>query len=853
MIVKNARWVCLCVFVLMFYACADSEPGAGGAPCSDTGECAAGLVCDEGVCIDVSKSEGTRGGDGGTPRAEDDLADYTEACESDADCKSDFACINTPAGDSICTRRCPPDGGNASCNEVDLELEMECLGIRPDAGDLVHVCVPRPQTQCQLCERDGDDITGECGTVGLDLCRQQDDGDFRCSIACADDLPCPEGDACTAVPASDGTTYEVCVPITGYCKKCVDIDEDGYGDPAYDMSDCDVPNVADCDDQNGDVFPGKPTMCNGLDDACEGRVDDEYRNADGQYNTLPHCGDCNQPCALEHAVAECGTGVCTFVECEPGWVNLDGNESVSGCPYECTPRTDKSEDRPDDLTDPAYGDELRDYNCDGIDGDIERAYFVAKTGNNNNPGTPDRPFKTIGHALDLLDSMSTTIGQIYVSHGEYSENLMLVDGVSIYGGFDAAANWERKLQHHVIIAGRHNVDGNRIGLRGEDLDGPAPTVIQNLKITAVDATGRITGSKHGAGSYGFHCVNCPALEVRGVTITAGTGADGVKGANGLTASTTRPASCHGDDGLMMGGGEPNYEQTRAGSGFQCNSADPLVNLISTKRGGTGGASPPNVGDDGVKGQNSGARTGGSGGAGIGTGQCGGLPYETAEDGGDGAAGASGGNGSGGRHPTGLSSSGFYVPRNGSFNGLGMPGEPGAGGGGGGGGGTHTATLPKRRHSGGPGGGGGAGGCPGGGAHAGGGGGPSVAVALANSTGVVLERLTLTASNAGNGASGGSGGQGRQGCVGGDGSGGGSAAQCNRAGGIGGDGGDGGRGGRGGNGGGGAGGSAIGLLLGGTSTSLEDGIDVTLPVEAGSPAGTSNSRGASGLLEARHSM
>src|SRR5699024_5878020 len=212
--------------------------------------------------------------------------------------------------------------------------------------------------------------------------------------------------------------YDVCVPNTGYCQKCVGEDGDGYGNPAFDMSDCPVPDVPDCDDNDAGVNPGRVPQCNGKDDACQGRIDHDYRNEDGEYATLAHCGACDQPCELSHAVAQCDTGTCTFVECEPGWVNIHGDEDTVGCPYECTPQPEKGEDSPSDLRDPSQPGAAQDLNCDGIDGDASRALFVAKTGNDLNPGTRAQPLKTIGAALNALGAMSTSVDQIYVSRGE---------------------------------------------------------------------------------------------------------------------------------------------------------------------------------------------------------------------------------------------------------------------------------------------------------------------------------------------------------------------------------------------------------------------------------------------------
>src|SRR5260221_679527 len=56
-----------------------------------------------------------------------------------------------------------------------------------------------------------------------------------------------------------------CMPLNGVC--CVDADGDGRG-----VGDgCVGP---DCDDTNNKIFPGNPEVCDGIDNDCNGMVDD---------------------------------------------------------------------------------------------------------------------------------------------------------------------------------------------------------------------------------------------------------------------------------------------------------------------------------------------------------------------------------------------------------------------------------------------------------------------------------------------------------------------------------------------------------------------------------------------------
>jgi len=70
----------------------------------------------------------------------------------------------------------------------------------------------------------------------------------------------------------------------------VDADGDGYGGPTSDLACALRPGLVeeqgDCDDSNADVHPGAEELCNGIDDDCDGALDEDggtawYLDADG--------------------------------------------------------------------------------------------------------------------------------------------------------------------------------------------------------------------------------------------------------------------------------------------------------------------------------------------------------------------------------------------------------------------------------------------------------------------------------------------------------------------------------------------------------------------------------------------
>ena len=101
-----------------------------------------------------------------------------------------------------------------------------------------------------------------------------------------------------------------------------DTDGDGYGDPNITISQCAMPstyvsNDQDCDDANVDIYPNAIEYCNGMDDNCNGSVDestavnlttyfmdtdgDGYGDATNVLNTCPY----NQPLNTVEVSGDC--------------------------------------------------------------------------------------------------------------------------------------------------------------------------------------------------------------------------------------------------------------------------------------------------------------------------------------------------------------------------------------------------------------------------------------------------------------------------------------------------------------------------------------------------------------------
>jgi Protein of unknown function (DUF1565) len=364
-------------------------------------------------------------------------------------------------------------------------------------------------------------------------------------------------------------------------------------------------------------------------------------------------------------------------------------------------------------------------------------------------GTSDKPYPSIGQALANLGGKS----RIYVCNGSYEEQVSITAPVSLYGGLSCAGGSAGRAWSYVGQSAQVTAPPSGYALFVTGVQQGSVT-IEDVSFAASDATAP------GASSIAALVVSS-TLRLARVTLSAGKGADGVAGADGLAA--------------------PNYTGAAPVGGSQVSAGPPGSGTL-TIAGGAGAinqcaVSGMSAGGDG------GLGCGGDGGS-SGLGSPGtamppapvtmagrdGLPRGTIlvdagdaailidDPGADGVAGAGGIAAAAEDYGT-LSASG-WVP---SPGGDGSPGDPGQGGAG--------ATDPLYGECGTSsqsvgGGGGGAGGCGGAGGKGGGGGGGSIALASVASN-VTLTACALNASDGGTGGAGGAGQDGQAGGQGGD--------------------------------------------------------------------------------------
>jgi hypothetical protein len=243
---------------------------------------------------------------------------FGEECEQDGDCE-DGICLHLDVA-SVCTTTC-----DQQCPD-----QWDCWIV-----DEQEVCVPPAIVYCKPCDpSQGSKMTSA-------VCADTADGYFNL-IKC-DDGQCPYGLSCSAEFAAS-----LCVPQSGSCL-CLPGEEDKlldcFIDNEFGICAGSRPCLADSVGQCTGPTPAAE-MCNGIDDDCDGLVDEEAGNCTPQFCkqdganfyvqpaqtcTEGQCVDNPQvscglfPCDVVGAYGTCLGGCQNDSECALGsWCDVDG-------------------------------------------------------------------------------------------------------------------------------------------------------------------------------------------------------------------------------------------------------------------------------------------------------------------------------------------------------------------------------------------------------------------------------------------------------------------------------------------------------------------------------------------------
>ena len=224
---------------------------------------------------------------------------------------------------------CPPDSSDPKDDTGSglVDADGDGYGSQEDCDDSDPSVHPGAADACNGVD---DDCDGEVDEDEGTLFYADMDGDgwgdpLVSTYACdqqsgwVDDATDCDDSEPTVNPAAD----EYCNGVDDDCDGEVDEDEavdaltwyqdrdvDGYGDSASSTAACHQPSgyladASDCDDYNNTVFPSADELCNGVDDDCDGSVDEDDavdaltwyrdRDADGYGDAASSTSACAQP------------------------------------------------------------------------------------------------------------------------------------------------------------------------------------------------------------------------------------------------------------------------------------------------------------------------------------------------------------------------------------------------------------------------------------------------------------------------------------------------------------------------------------------------------------------------------
>lgn len=668
-----------------------------------------------------------------------------------------------------CNRSCGigfPNAAQTSC-QVSQGV-AQCVVVSCEDGYIKQndfQCIPDVVNLCEACSANTDCLGQGSACVTLS------DGRF-CAKACAGAGDCPFGFSCQNV-AGVGTQ---CLPTTGVCScgpgtqglsRACSVTVAPAGQPSttcVGSETCGAAGWGSC------VLPTE--TCNGFDDDCDGVVDDGFKNAAGRYDRVEHCGACGVSClALSFSNADpicdaSGGGVpqCDY-QCRGNWVDVDG---LPGC--ECLPSS--STDLPD-----VNG---VDANCDGIDGEIARSVFVAKTGSDGATGTMADPLRTIQAGIDRAASLGRR--DVLVATGVYVESIALVNRVNVYGGYSPDFSERDRFTHESAILGADPTDARRGAVNA---DGVATTVANAIVFDGFSVFGANNRAVSG-NSYAIYLRNVGSnLTVSNNYVVAGDGGagsagtkgnDGARGVNGSAgvgaALTASVRSCSDDVHAALGGGGGQRTcggvDVSGGAGGRRRCPAGVPDPVST---GIQSPTTDRFGSEGRRGASAGGVGGAAGWHDRANNACSAISSSNTNDsagglGGFGAEGAAGSTASACVQTAGsVDASGHWRNVEGGTSGSGAHGFGAGGGGSGGGIDVHACNF--RVVLGGSGGGGGSGGCGGTGGQTGTSGGGSFGIFLAyGAAPTALPAIRNNQIVRGRGGSGGAGGAGGVGGAGG---------------------------------------------------------------------------------------
>jgi hypothetical protein len=243
-----------------------------------------------------------------------ELIEARGGCPPDHYCLEGLGCVaGMPCGEGDSTYICPPGTHCDPTTSSGCREGVECGDVYCAQGES---CI---EELCTCSDGDPDTETPDAACAAGQICALvltpvciASDSEPTC------DTPCPPGEICLEVPVL----------------ACVDPSYDGDGDgvPVGDLNGDGLRD--DCDDLNAAVGLGLPEICDGLDNDCDGAIDEGMPDLDGDgYTTceanplMPADCDDSDPAINPGAIDLCE------LDLDNNLINNDCDTSRDSCPF----------------------------------------------------------------------------------------------------------------------------------------------------------------------------------------------------------------------------------------------------------------------------------------------------------------------------------------------------------------------------------------------------------------------------------------------------------------------------------------------------------------------------------------